>query len=388
MQALVAELGHPEQTFQSVHVAGTNGKGSVVAMVDAALLSAGRRSARYTSPHLVDLSERFVIGGRPIDLALLEAAAADLREAVNRLLSRGQLQASPTFFEVTTAIAFELFRRARVDVAVCEVGLGGRLDATNVLAPAVTAITTIGLDHQEYLGRSLAEIAREKAGIIKRGVPVVVGRLAPEALNVVEEVARTLAAPVVRAEGKAALIPYGPVRLGLQGTHQVDNASVAVRVLEQLDRQGVAVPAAAVRAGVEQVVWPGRLEVRRLPDGREMLLDAAHNADGARALRDYLASRPPRPIVFAAMRDKDVAAMIETLAPVASAFVMTRASNARSSEPAVLAELARRADPRLTVAEEPTAGSALAHAWSLSREIVVAGSIFLLGDVINELKRP
>jgi dihydrofolate synthase/folylpolyglutamate synthase len=133
MHALVAELGHPERVFRSVHVAGTNGKGSVVAMVDAALIAAGHRSARYTSPHLVDLSERFVIEGRPVDSVALEAAAADLREAVKRLLSRGGLQAPPTFFEATTAIAFELFRRARVDVAVCEVGLGGRLDATNVL---------------------------------------------------------------------------------------------------------------------------------------------------------------------------------------------------------------------------------------------------------------
>jgi dihydrofolate synthase/folylpolyglutamate synthase len=159
-------------------------------------------------------------------------------------------------------------------------------------------------------------------------------------------------------------------------------------VLEQLDRQGVVVPAAAVRGGLERVAWPGRLEARQLPDGREVLLDAAHNADGALALRDHLASQPPRPIVFAAMRDKDVAAMIETLAPVVSAFIMTRASTARSCEPTVLAELARRANPRLTVAVEPTVVSALAHAWGLSTKIVVAGSIFLLGDVINELKRP
>jgi dihydrofolate synthase / folylpolyglutamate synthase len=388
MQALVTELGHPERAFRSVLVAGTNGKGSVVATVDAALIAAGHRSARYTSPHLVDLSERFVIEGRPIGRAPLAAAAADLREAVNHLLSCGRLQGPPTFFEATTAIAFELFHRARVEVAVCEVGLGGRLDATNVLEPAVTAITTIGLDHQDYLGRSLAGIAREKAGIIKRGVPVVVGNLRPEALNVVEEVARSLNAPVAHAEGLTALATYAPVRLALQGTHQIANAAVAVRLLDELDRQGVTVSASAVRAGLEHVVWPGRLEVRRLPDGREMLLDAAHNADGAKALHDHLANAPPRPMVFAAMRDKDVAAMIETLAPVVSAFIMTRASNARSSEPATLAELARRADPRLTVAVEPSASAALAHAWRLSSEIVVAGSIFLLGDVMNELKRP
>ena len=387
MRALVAELGHPERAFRSIHVAGTNGKGSVVAMVDAALASAGHRSARYTSPHLVDLSERFVVLGQPIGRAPLESAAADLRDAVERLLSRGQLQTPPTFFEVTTAIAFELFRRAGVEVAVCEVGLGGRLDATNVLEPAVTAITTIGLDHQQYLGHTLADIAREKAGIIKQGVPVVIGRLGAEAIQAVEEVAARLEAPIVRADADA-LAPYAPLRLALRGAHQIANAAVAVRVLEQFDRQGVSVSAAATRAGLEHVAWPGRLELRRLPDGREVLLDAAHNADGALALRDYLASSAPRPMVFAAMRDKDAAAMIETLAPVVSAFVMTRASNARSSDPSALAELARRVNPNLTIVVEPTAGSAMAHAWRLSREIVAAGSIFLLGDVTKELNGP
>ena len=387
MRALVAELGHPERAFRSIHVAGTNGKGSVVAMVDAALAAAGHRSARYTSPHLVDLSERFVVLGQPIGRAPLESAAADLRDAVERLLSSGRLQTPPTFFEATTVIAFELFRRAGIDVAVCEVGLGGRLDATNVIEPTVTAITMIGLDHQQYLGHTLADIAREKAGIIKQGVPVVIGRLGAEAVQVVEEVAARLEAPIVRADADA-LAPYAPLRIALRGAHQVANAAVAVRVLEQLDRQGVSVSAAATRMGLEQVAWPGRLEVRRLPDGREVLLDAAHNADGAVALRDYLASSAPRPMVFAAMRDKDATTMIETLAPVVSAFVMTRASNARSSDPTTLAELARRVNPTLTIVVEPTAGSAIAHAWRLSREIVAAGSIFLLGDVIMELNRP
>jgi dihydrofolate synthase/folylpolyglutamate synthase len=369
-------------------VAGTNGKGSVVAMVDAALNAAGHRSARYTSPHLVDVSERFVIGTQPIDRARLEAAAADLRAAVDRLLARGRLQAPPTFFEATTAIAFELFRRAGAKVAVCEVGLGGRLDATNVLEPMVTAITTIGLDHQQYLGHSLAEVAREKAGIIKPGVPVVIGKLPPEARQVVEDVAAKVGAPLHLADEPGAVGALATLRLALQGAHQVENAAVAMRLLQEIDRQGIAVSSDAVRAGLERVVWPGRLEARRLSDGRELLLDAAHNADGAAALRSHLAKAPPRPMVFAAMRDKDAAAMIAALAPAVSAFVMTRASNARSSEPSALAELARGIDPRLTIAVEPTPAAALAHAWRLSREIVVAGSIFLLGDVMIELNRP
>jgi dihydrofolate synthase/folylpolyglutamate synthase len=386
MRALVAELGHPERSFRSVHVAGTNGKGSVVAMVDAALNAAGHRSARYTSPHLLDVSERFVVGNQPIGQAALEAAAADLRGGVDRLLARGRLQAPPTFFEATTAIAFELFRRAGAEIAVCEVGLGGRLDATNVLDPIVTAITTVGLDHQQYLGHSIAEVAREKAGIIKRGVPVVIGTLRPDALKVVTDVAGSVGAPLLAAD-PTILSAYAPVRLALQGAHQVANAAVAVRLLEEVDRQGIAVSTDAVRAGLERVVWPGRLEARHLPDGREILLDAAHNPDGAEALRAHLANTPPRPLVFAAMRDKDAAAMLAALAPAVSAFIMTRASNARSSEPSALAELARGIDPRVAVSVEPTAGAALAHGWRLSRTIVVAGSIFLLGDVINELNR-
>ena len=357
-------------------------------MVDRALTAAGHRSGRYTSPHLVDVSERFVVDGQPVARPALEAVVSDVHDAVARLLSHGQLQGSPTFFEVTTAMAFEIFRRAGVDVAVCEVGLGGRLDATNVLQPAVAAITSIGFDHQPYLGNTLAEIAGEKAGIIKAGVPVVIGRLGPEARAVIEEVAGRAGAPIIAADDSRALEPYAPIRLGLAGVHQAANAIVAVRVLEELDRQGTAVAAAAIRTGLERVAWPGRLERRRLPDGREALLDAAHNVDGARALRDYLASAPRRPIVFAAMRDKDVRSIIETLAPVVSAFVMTRASNVRSADPAVLADLARSVDPRVTVAVEPVAGDALAHAWRLSPQIVVAGSIFLLGDVIKELQGP
>jgi dihydrofolate synthase/folylpolyglutamate synthase len=388
IHTLVAELGHPERTFKSVHVAGTNGKGSVVAVVDRALTAAGHRSGRYTSPHLVDVSERFVVDGQPVARPALEAAVSDVHDAVSRLLSRGQLQASPTFFEVTTAMAFELFRRAGVDVAVCEVGLGGRLDATNVLQPAVTAITSIGLDHQQYLGDTLAEIAGEKAGIIKPGVPVVIGRLDPEARTVIEAVAKRAAAPLIAADDSRALEPYAPIRLGLAGAHQVANAIVAVRVLEELNRRGTVVPPAAIRTGLEQVAWPGRLERRSLPDGREALLDAAHNADGARALRDYLTAGPPRPIVFAAMRDKDVRSIIEALAPVVSAFVMTRASNARSTDPAVLADLARSIDSRVPIAVEPVVADALARAWRLSPQIVVAGSIFLLGDVIKELQGP
>src|SRR5262249_13574376 len=180
ISAIVAERGHPERAFQSVHIAGTNGKGSVTAMVSAALHAAGHRTARYTSPHLVDLAERFVIDGAPVAHDAMLAAIGDVRSAVDELRSRGILEVQPTFFEVTTAVAFELFRRAGVEVAVLEVGLGGRLDATNVVTPLVTAITSIAFDHQTYLGNTLREIAAEKAGIIKPNIPVVLGPVETE----------------------------------------------------------------------------------------------------------------------------------------------------------------------------------------------------------------
>src|SRR4051812_18722818 len=269
MRAIVARLGHPERAFRSVHVAGTNGKGSVTAMVDAGLRAAGYRSARYTSPHLVRLNERFVIDGRPVDDEAIDDAIADVRAATEALRAGGTLRVQPTFFEATTAAAFVLFRRAAVEMAVVEVDLDGRLDATNVLTPEVTAITSIGFDHQRYLGSTLPEIAREKAGIIKPGVPVVIGEIDPVASRAIEDVARLQGARIVhmtsdRVAGRA---------IGLRGAHQRANAAVALGVRETLDAGGTAVPPAAIDAGLAFAGWPGRLDRRRLADGRALLLD-------------------------------------------------------------------------------------------------------------------
>jgi len=249
IRAIVDSLGHPELAYETVHIAGTNGKGSVAAMVDSALRRAGRRSARYTSPHLIDLRERFVIDGAPVAADALDEAVGDVRRRIDALRQAGALQVQPTFFEVTTAVAFELFRRAAVDIAVVEVGLGGRLDATNVVSPQVTAITSIAFDHEQYLGSTIREIALEKAGIIKAGVPVVVGPMSSEALDAIAEVARDRGASLVRAcDGvewttvlRTPTRDYGQVDLALRGEHQIANGVVAVRVLEQLN-----VPAAAI----------------------------------------------------------------------------------------------------------------------------------------------
>jgi dihydrofolate synthase/folylpolyglutamate synthase len=383
---IVARLGHPERAFYSVHIAGTNGKGSVTAMVDAALRAAGHHSARYTSPHLVDLAERFVIDGRPVRGEALAAAVDDVRGAVDGLIADGGLTAPPTFFEVTTAVAFEIFRRAGVEVAVLEVGLGGRLDATNVVAPpslVATAITSIAFDHQRYLGTTLREIAIEKAGIIKPGVPVVVGPLDPDAAAAIDDVAASRGAPVIRASASDC----DSMTVGLAGAHQRSNAAVALGLLQQLDARGIAVPALAIEAGLARPHWPGRLELRRLADGRELLLDAAHNPAGAASLASYLRAEggEPRPLVFAAMQDKDVAGMFAALLPAVGRLIVTRASNARSAEPALLAQQARASQHALPIVIAPDLDEALAAAWRASPRIVVAGSIFLLGDVMKRV---
>ena len=386
MRAIVGRLGYPERAFRSLHIAGTNGKGSVTAMVDAGLRAAGYRVGRYTSPHLVALNERFVVDGHPVDDGALAAAIADVKAAVDGLRQEGALDVQPTFFEVTTAVAFELFRRAGVELAVVEVGLGGRLDATNVITPEVAAITSIALDHQLYLGNSLRAIALEKAGIIKPGIPVIVGDMDPEAAAAIDDVARASGAEVFRA----VAADLGDRAVGLQGDHQRSNAAVAMRLLEVLNERGIAVSPEARTAALLQANWPGRLDLRRLPDGREVLLDAAHNPAGALALAAYLRAQPgpPLPLVFAAMRDKDAASMFRALAPAMGSLIVTRATHPRSADPGELSRLARSAAPELPVSVESSLPRALETAWRLASpgsRIVVAGSIFLLGDVMLQL---
>jgi dihydrofolate synthase / folylpolyglutamate synthase len=405
IRTIVDALGRPDRAFPSIHVAGTNGKGSVTAMLDAMLRAAGHRVARYTSPHLIDLTERFVIDGHAVAREKLVAVLGELRDRIGRLVAGGALPAQPTFFEVTTAAALELFRLAGVEVAVMEVGLGGRLDATNVITPVITAITSIAFDHEKYLGYSLAAIAAEKAGIIKPQVPVVLGAMEADATATIERIARECGAPVISAwEGvtveRVSQPPgsptrmrlrtperdYGVVTLSLRGAHQIANAVVAVRLLECLAEPGLYVPADAIIEGLAQVSWPGRLEHRHLPDGREAILDAAHNPAGAATLSAYIAETCPEkpPLVFAVMADKDVRRMFEVLLPTVSALIITRSSNSRSADVESLAQVARAIAPELPVLTAPLRSDALAAAWALSPQIVIAGSIFLLGDVMSE----
>jgi dihydrofolate synthase / folylpolyglutamate synthase len=399
---LCEALDHPERAFRSIVIGGTNGKGSVTVMVETALGAAGHRTARYTSPHLVRLEERFVVLGQEVTTGDLRRAVARVQEAVESLLRCGALDAPPTFFECATAAAFELFRHAGVDLAVLEVGLGGRLDATNVVMPIAAAITSVDFDHQTQLGDTIEAIAREKAGIIKPGIPVVCGPLPPEADRVVRETSGERGARLVRASEAVRMTERGDgaidvateqrqldgVRLALSGRHQQENAAVAVALLDELARAGIAVPDGAVRAGLSRAVWPARLERFRV-DGTDILLDAAHNPAGARALAAYLAGIgwTQVTLVFGALQDKDVRRMLEPLAPLCAVIVCTTAPTPRAFAAEELAAIATEVSAgRLRVEAVGDPAAALTRARRGGGPIVAAGSIFLIGPLRDILR--
>ncbi len=346
-----------------------------------------------------------MIGEREVATATLADAARVVQTAVERLLREGVLATPPTFFECATAIAFELFRRAPVDIAVLEVGLGGRLDATNVVTPIAAAITSIDFDHQDQLGDTIASIAREKAGVIKPGIPVVLGDLPVEASDVIQEVcdqrgAHALSAPqLVRVSSRAVdgdtiatlesarrVLP--DVTLALRGRHQVANARIAVCLLDALTGLGVDVSDAAVRTGLTDARWPGRLERVRWRDA-DVLLDAAHNPAGARALAEYLRDAGWRDVtlVFGAMRDKDVDGMLAALLASCELVICTTASSPRA-RPAGICQRSWRASPPGAAASRPSTipRRRWQRACRAGSRVVVTGSIFLIGPLRDILR--
>lgn len=387
-------LGDPQAQFRSVHIAGTNGKGSVAAMLHSMLGAGGYRVGLYTSPHLVDFRERIRVGAERISA---DEVVAYVREVHAAATVHGiQL----TFFELVTVLAFMHFARKRVDVAVVEVGLGGRLDATNVIDPELSVITTISLDHEEYLGESIASIAAEKGGIIKSKRPVILGDLAPEAAAALEAIAHERGAPVQRlgkdfriegethptyssARGKVARLC-----IALRGSHQHRNAAVAIAAAEAL-QSILPLSAAAIRGGLRSVRWPGRLEVV----GRNPLvvLDGAHNEAGVetlvRELPALVAGRRTY-LLFGVMRDKRWRPMVELLAPLVDGVVVVRAERSRGEDPR---QLATAFAQRCQVWAEETPAAGLARVMQLAGDrgaVVVAGSLFLIGAVYPHLNLP
>jgi dihydrofolate synthase/folylpolyglutamate synthase len=441
MRVLLAALENPEQRFPDVLIAGTNGKGSTAATLASILQASGLRTGLYTSPHLVRINERIRISGKEIsddDFALLHAVVDRTAE---RLVEEGALPWHPSFFEMLTAMAFEYFAQRRVDIAVLEVGMGGRLDATNVIEPRVSIITDISLDHQKFLGNTVAEIAGEKAGIIRPGGVVVTLPQQPQANDVIGNTILELGARGVSA------VPYVPpvsptsapylvsrtrrksliaevakqgaedaeknigglghpvsrypllvmgkqilVETALLGRHQLRNVALAIAAAVELGKQGFAITTESIERGIRETQWPGRFQVMAATDvAPEYVFDAAHNPAGAWALRSTLSAcyeDQALIFVFGAMRDKAISEISEILFPLAQRVITTRADNPRSAAPDEIREAAARTSAEIEGA--PDVAAALDRARTLSGPkgvVVITGSIYIVGEAMRVLDR-
>ena len=395
-RTLLAAVGNPHEGLRFVHVTGTNGKGSVCALLASACQACGRRTALYTSPHLVSLRERFRVNGVPISEAEFAALTAEVRERTATALAPGDL---PTFFEFTTAVGFLWFQRQRCDVGIIEVGMGGRLDSTNVITPLLSIITSIGLEHTAELGPTVAAIAGEKAGIIKPGVPVITAVQVPEARAVVMRVATERQAPVLEAGRDFAglarrsnartwqqtnTIRWGDQRhqvtTSLLGEHQLGNTSLAWAAVCQL-REALGLDLRRAAAGMRRTRWPARFE--RLPDG--LLLDGAHNPHGmamAVGLLRELAPDRRWHVMFGALQTKDWRQVLRELVPVCASLTVAPVANPKAEDPERIAAFVREAWPELPVATCADVGAGLATLRERGHGLVI-GSLYLAGEVLS-----
>lgn len=366
-------LGHPERGFRVVHVAGTNGKGSTCAMIEAGLRAAGVRTGLFTSPHLIEPTERIQIDGIPVTHQQFQRAFSVVHETVEAL----DLDCHPTYFETVTAMGFWVFRELGVETAVVEVGLGGRLDATNVVEPALCVITPIDFDHEAHLGHTIEAIAGEKAGILKAGVPAIFAKQRPEAAKVLEARATELNIEVRRAEDftirhlemDARGSRFSGIVCPLAGEHQIDNAVTAALALESLGVDP---------RGIRETRWPGRLE--HVAPNPDVILDGAHNPAGARALACYLDrfyANHRVHLIFGAMRDKSVEEIAGILFPYAQDLILTAPDNARAVRPEILQELAGRGETARDIKEAIDRARGRAEAGDV---ILITGSLFLVGE--------
>jgi dihydrofolate synthase/folylpolyglutamate synthase len=377
-------LERPQDRCRFVHVAGTNGKGSVCAMIESALRAGGDRTGLFTSPHLAEPTERIRIDGQPIGNEEFAAAFNRVHAASEEMLTAGTIDLHPTYFETVTAMAMLVFADRKTDRVVLEVGLGGRLDATNVVSPELCVITPIDFDHEMYLGRSIEAIAGEKAGILKPGVPAVFARQRPEAEAVLSahatNVARTSDWRIenLRMDARGSRFQLEPVGLNivcpLAGEHQVENAETAALALDRLG-----LPAAAIETGIARAQWPGRLE--RISERPEIIVDGAHNPAGARALAAYItrfyAGRRVR-LIFGAMRDKAVAEIGGILFPLASEVIVTAPKQWRALSPEAMRDIADHIE--LQVAPDLEAALALVGDAAPGDVVFITGSLFLVAE--------
>jgi dihydrofolate synthase/folylpolyglutamate synthase len=413
---LAALAGNPQDRLRFIHVAGTNGKGSTCAMLESIYRAAGLRVGLFTSPHLVSFRERIQINRQLIP----EDDVVRLVEELQPLLKQFPADHHPTFFEVVTIMALKFFAEQKCDLVIWETGLGGRLDATNIVTPLASVITNIALDHQQWLGDTLEKIAAEKAGIIKPGVPVITAEEGPEALAVIEKIAREKNASLINVGQASSLSPSQETKkletgkmpvLPLPGDHQKLNAALAIATVETLQSE-IPVSEAAIRTGLETVNWPGRLQLVTLPNGQRALLDGAHNVAGAKALREALSSWSsiPRPaglsdgtlkrelqqagpspgasgkttLILGVLQDKDWPQICRTLAPTAARIFTVPVASERTADERELAAACRAANPAAEIAACDSLRRALEQTAN-DRFVVVTGSLYLVGEALELL---
>ncbi|MDT8071105.1 MAG: folylpolyglutamate synthase/dihydrofolate synthase family protein [Terriglobia bacterium] len=420
MRVLTEALGHPEHAVPSVLIAGTNGKGSTAATLASILHAAGYNVGLYTSPHLVRINERIRINGEPIDDELFAATYDHVHHVADRLVAEKKLPWHPSFFETVTAIAFECFMRLKVDIAVLEVGMGGRLDATNITEPLLSVVTDVGLDHQKFLGDTIAAIAAEKAGIMRAGKPAITLPQHPQANQVLgEKMIETGAVPVNATRnvppvspGSQALFDTSEpgrtrymlsvlgeeilIDTALVGRHQLRNLALAITAAEELTGLGFSITPAQIAEGISQTRWPGRFQYVPGQGNRpEIILDVAHNPAGAWALRGALSERfldRPLYLVFGAMRDKAIDEIAGILFPTADVVVATHTEhNPRSATTAEIRAAGERSGAEII--EVPVVKDAIAKASEAATQrkhlaapvIVVTGSIYIVGEAMESL---
>lgn len=423
MEVLAEALGHPERRFPSVLIAGTNGKGSTSATLASICQSAGYETGLYTSPHLVKINERIQLNGEPIS----DPEFAEIYDRVvttgKQLVAQGKLEQPPSFFETLTAMAFEFFASSRVDIAILEVGMGGRLDATNIVTPAVSVITDIALDHQNYLGNTVGEIAREKSGIIKPNGVVVTLPQHPQANDVIGQVATERNARGISATKYVPNVSPGAVKFDhlrpiahqtgaffrsryfievmgeetlietpLIGRHQLRNVALAIAAAEELNQHGFTITPQQIAMGVAQTKWPGRFQfIARTHAHPDTIVDVAHNPAGAWALRSALSENfPEHPItlIFGAMKDKAIPEMLQILAPLAQQLILTHAYSPRAANEVEIKQMVGdlASDAVLTQSVQ----DAIARAAALTPSnglVVITGSIYIVGAALAEMQK-
>ncbi|HSW40350.1 MAG TPA: folylpolyglutamate synthase/dihydrofolate synthase family protein [Acidobacteriota bacterium] len=405
-RAMMAALGDPQGAYPSIHIAGTNGKGSVAAMSESMLRHAGLKTGLYTSPHLVRVEERIRVNGRQVAARGFSMLATRIRQTEEQLIVNGALDRPLTTFEFLTCCAFLHFAKQNIDVAVVEVGMGGRLDATNIIDPAVTVITGVSLDHQNYLGRTIRKIAGEKAGIIKNsvnGIPVISGCADPVARQVVRHHADEVKAPLIEIDRDAGMEnrrdcrgyqlfdlhtpnrSYRNLRVSLAGDIQIRNAAMAVMAIEALP--SFRVSPGDIRRGLADARWEGRID--EYASVRRTLLDGAHNPESARLLKKYLLGRKETEIhlVFGAVRDKNIREIGAALFPLAARIYLTPLRNSRTSDPNEVARMHPRHRSRIRI--HAAMRDALNAAWKEcppSGLVVITGSLYLVGELLPLVK--